>query len=402
MPAPTATEKFVNWITGVPMALFDATGSIFNASGSNSTIGLVPDPGSVAGTTRFLREDATWADPLSGAFNSFPNLLINADGVVDQRSNGAAATTTDDTYGSSDRWYTLTQTASISVQRQQNGADGIPWYQRLTQTQAAAQRMGRAQIIEGKNCTQVRGSTVVLSGKIRCSSSQAIRYAILEWSGTEDTVTSDVVLDWTSTTYTINNFFINNASLSVIATGSVTPAAATWTSLTELTLAADTNLNNLIVFIWTEGTAAQNVTLDLGWIKLENNSVATQWVPPTITEETLNCQRYAYLLKTSGTGRAETATLLSFPFVLNPPMRTTPTASSSDLLGTIQARDFNGAVTRTCPNPTLNAFLVSETGGYFEILPAVAWTPANWTIGNLGFLNCTSVAGSGLLISAEL
>jgi hypothetical protein len=34
--------------------------SVFNASGSTHTSGLVPDPGATAGSTRYLREDASW------------------------------------------------------------------------------------------------------------------------------------------------------------------------------------------------------------------------------------------------------------------------------------------------------------------------------------------------------
>lgn len=56
-----ASERFVNVNTNSPLALTDATGSIFGASGAGHTIGLVPDPGAAAGTTRFLREDSTWA-----------------------------------------------------------------------------------------------------------------------------------------------------------------------------------------------------------------------------------------------------------------------------------------------------------------------------------------------------
>lgn len=48
------------------MALFDATGSVFNPSGSTHSVGLVPDPGSTAGSLRFLCEDGTWVTP-SGA-----------------------------------------------------------------------------------------------------------------------------------------------------------------------------------------------------------------------------------------------------------------------------------------------------------------------------------------------
>lgn len=72
--------KFVNWITGAPTPIEDGVASAFTlplqqsiidamnqapflASGVNHRAGFVPDPGAVAGTTKFLREDATWAVP---------------------------------------------------------------------------------------------------------------------------------------------------------------------------------------------------------------------------------------------------------------------------------------------------------------------------------------------------
>lgn len=386
----TSLFKFVNWITGTPTAIEEGVASAFTltlqdqiitamnqapflASGANHRAGFVPDPGAVAGTTKYLNENATFKQVAYTDITNTPtlNLLINSNGVIDQRNVGAAATTNDDTYGSSDRWYSLTQTASITVQRQQNGEDGNPWFQRLTQPQAAAQRMGRAQIIEGKNCTFLRGSNCVLSGRIRCSSSQPIRYAIIEWSGTEDTVTSDIVLDWTSSTYTINNFFINSASLSVISTGSITPSANTWTTLTELTLAASTNLNNIIVFIWTEGTAAQNVTLDIGWVKLEKGSVATSWYPPLTNDELENCQRYYWQTYGNSPGIFNfigyQAAGVSFTYTLThpTPMRTSPTATK------------NGTwAVSNCGQPTLTAdanfylLSVTVTGlGAFQYFP---------------------------------
>jgi len=63
MTAVKATEQFINWLTGKPIALFDAPNSAFNPSGSTHSPGLVPDPGSTTNSVRFLREDATWALP---------------------------------------------------------------------------------------------------------------------------------------------------------------------------------------------------------------------------------------------------------------------------------------------------------------------------------------------------
>lgn len=39
---------------------------VFGASGSSHAAGVVPDPGSSAGSTRYLREDGTWATPAGG------------------------------------------------------------------------------------------------------------------------------------------------------------------------------------------------------------------------------------------------------------------------------------------------------------------------------------------------
>ncbi|PYS92486.1 MAG: hypothetical protein DMF62_00325 [Acidobacteria bacterium] len=56
--------------TGVPTIAVAKTDywdtTDFVASGGSHAHGLVPDPGSSAGTTKFLREDATWAAPAGG------------------------------------------------------------------------------------------------------------------------------------------------------------------------------------------------------------------------------------------------------------------------------------------------------------------------------------------------
>ncbi len=61
----TGTVKYLRedatWVTPP-----NATYTTFGPSGSSHAIGLVPDPGATSGTTRFLREDATWGVPPSG------------------------------------------------------------------------------------------------------------------------------------------------------------------------------------------------------------------------------------------------------------------------------------------------------------------------------------------------
>lgn len=53
-------------------ALVPADYPVFVASGASHAAGAVPDPGAAAGTTRFLREDATWQVPAGGS-TSFAN-----------------------------------------------------------------------------------------------------------------------------------------------------------------------------------------------------------------------------------------------------------------------------------------------------------------------------------------
>lgn len=52
--------------------------SDFVASGASHARGAVPDPGGSAGTTRFLREDATWAVPAAAAAEAAANTKIRA------------------------------------------------------------------------------------------------------------------------------------------------------------------------------------------------------------------------------------------------------------------------------------------------------------------------------------
>jgi hypothetical protein len=49
--------------------------SDFTPSGTGHARGTVPDPGAAAGTTKFLREDATWAVPAGGSGLTHPQVL---------------------------------------------------------------------------------------------------------------------------------------------------------------------------------------------------------------------------------------------------------------------------------------------------------------------------------------
>jgi hypothetical protein len=253
------------------------TGSAWVAAGADAFAAL-------AGAT--FTGDVSLTSLNGGPLGGFRNLLINPMGRINQR---LASSNADDTYGH-DRWNVLTQTGAVAVSALSDVENGLPSMMRMTQSQATAQRMGISQIVESVNCKHLRGEPVTLSGRVRCSAAATLRYAILEWTSTADSVTSDVVNDWTSSTYTAGNFFLAS-NLTVTAVGSLALSANTLTDLTALTGTLGSSMNNLIVLIWTEGTVAQNVTMDYA-LQLEQGSVAAPREVRPITTELHLCQRY--------------------------------------------------------------------------------------------------------------
>lgn len=217
------------------------------------------------------------------------NYVRNGSFMIDQMRLSASSYS-DNTY-SIDFWKTLTQTASVQMTQQTVQENGTPFNIRMTQNQASAQRMGLITTILAADCEELRGKAVILSGRVRISNSQAVRYAILEWTGTANTVTTDVVNDWTSSTYTTGNFF-NSTTLTVTAVGSITPSANTWTDITALTGTIGSSMTNALVFFWTEGTAAQNVTFDIARVKLEQGSTATTFTEESFAQLLIAAQLY--------------------------------------------------------------------------------------------------------------
>lgn len=358
---PNSPEKFIEWVTGFPMALRDAVNSTFGGTGPDSGIGLVPDPGPGATTNRYLNETGIWKQvqyseiggiPTPVVYSPFDNLIINPNAGVNQRGTGSGA---DDTYVGPDRFYNLSQTGAITASQGLLGADGIPIYHRINQDQAIAQRMGRCTILEDIYCNFLRGGPSTLSGSVRCSIATNIKVAVVEWISTANVVTSDLVNDWTSPIYTAGNFFIGGGVLGQISVGTITVAANTWTEIAALITAIHSStLNNIYVFVWTESTVAQNVTLDFV-LKLEQNNAASEFLVPVFETEYLKCKRYLQSITgVTGTGffmmgGFETASRLNifmeFPVNLRVGGTVVSTAGN-----TFVARAIAGGILSTCSN----------------------------------------------------
>lgn len=286
------------------------------------------------------------------------NFLMNGGGDFFQRQTpGTLTAVSDDTYGP-DRWNVLTQTASIQLQRTTGDTQSVNAI-RMKQNQAAAQRFGMSQILENIDSKKFRSRTVNFQCRINCSNNQQINVAILEWTGTADSVTSDVVNDWTNATLTAGNFFLG-ASLTVTATANVTPSAATWTAL-SVQGTISSSCNNLIVMVWTNGTAAQNVTLDVTEAGLYDGAQSRDWLPRSYVDEFYRCQRYYNKSPGCDSGSATAAPTASpvntivptagtgnFYIPVRHPveMRVTPTVHLYDSSGTVD-KVYKGADAKT-------------------------------------------------------
>jgi hypothetical protein len=234
------------------------------------------------------------ADPVAGAssassgsISSAENLLHNGGFAIHQR---ATTTGINDAY-CLDRWYVLTNTGSLTIAQQNVTEAGQAYNIRMTQPDVTAKRFGLAQIVEARDAQGLRGAAVALAARVRFSVSAPVRYAILTWTGTPDGVTSDVVNDWTSASYTGGGFF-KSTDQQVVATGHITPAANVWTDLPAITGTLSTATNNIIVMFWTENTAAQNVTLDLGLARLVTGDTADTFPARAYGNELTLCQRF--------------------------------------------------------------------------------------------------------------
>lgn len=309
--------------------------------------------------------------PLSG----FRNAIINGAGAVNQRQ---ATTAADDTYAH-DRHYALTQTAAIGVSTLTAPADGIAAMIRLTQTQVTAQRFGYAQIVEAVETYGKRGKLVTLGGKLRYSNAAPVRYAILEWTGTADAVTSDVVNSWTNGTFTAGQFF-NSTTLTVRQVGTITPTAAVITDWSTSAIIG-TSANNIIVFYWTEGTAAQGSTLDQRWYLVDGGAGDSDpFSARQHQQELALCQRYYFEMRYVNCGGYANGNLGStqqFPVE----MRVTPSAAK---VGTWFVSN--------CTQPVL----ALENGSRTAVMVYATST----TAGQTQF--ASAIAGNAITLDAEL
>jgi len=153
-------------------------------------------------------------------------------------------------------------------------------------------KFGIAQIIENANCFDAIGGAVTLSFQAKVSATTKldnVKCAIVAWSGTADSVTSDIISAWgaegTNPTLIANATYENSP-----ANLNVTTSFATY----SVTANVDTaSTSNIIVFIWSDVTdTTAGDFLYITNVQLEKGTQATSFEYRQYTTELALCQRY--------------------------------------------------------------------------------------------------------------
>jgi hypothetical protein len=301
----------------------------------------------------------------------FKNRIINGGMGIAQRGTSFTSGANDDDAYVLDRFYILSDgNDAIDVTQTTTVPTGAKYSIGLD-VETANKKFGIAQIIENANCFDAIGGNVTLSFQAKVSSTTKldnVKCAIVAWSGTADTVTSDIISAWgaegTNPTL-IANATYENSPVNL----NVTTSFASY----SVTANVDTaSTSNIIVFIWSDVTdTTAGDFLYITNVQLEKGSTATSFDYRPYGTELALCQRYyqtasVYVLRGTATRYWSFAT--QFPVV----MRATPTV-------TFTATDGGSAVT---DNSTVGA--VTDR---FEV--SARFTTSGSETGRVNFSNLT-------------
>ena len=241
-------------------------------------------------------DSITFADSstIASGFTGFKNRIINGGMDIAQRGTSFTSTSSannDDTYVL-DRFYILSDGNDIVDVTQTTTVPTGAKYSIGLDVETVNKKFGIAQIIENANCYDAIGGNVTISFQAKVSATanlDNIKCAIVSWSGTADTVTSDIISAWgvegTNPTLIANATYENTP-----ANLGVTTSFATY----SVTANVDTaSTSNIILFIWSDvTTTALGEFLYITNVQLEKGSTATSFEYRSYGAELQLCQRY--------------------------------------------------------------------------------------------------------------
>jgi hypothetical protein len=309
-------------------------------------------PVSISGTNGVTFPDSSLQTAAASPFG-LKNRLINGSFNIAQRGTSFVSGANDDDTYNLDRWYVLSDgNDAVDITQTTTVPTGAKYSIGLD-VETVNKKFGIAQIIENVNCYDAIGGNVTLSFQAKVSATTKldnVKCAIIAWSGTADTVTSDIISAWgvegTNPTLIANATYENTP-----ANLNVTTSWATYSVTANVDTASTTNI---IVFIWSDVT---DTTLgDFLYItnaQLEVGSTATPFERRMYGQELALCQRYYYRFNptasssnTLGSGFVQDSTNAQILHFFPVSMRTSPTAlEQSGTAGNYAIRSTGGVTT---------------------------------------------------------
>ena len=318
------------------------------------------------------------------------NRLINGSFNVAQRGTSFVSGANDDDTYNLDRWYVLSDgNDAVDITQTTTVPTGAKYSIGLD-VETVNKKFGIAQIIENVNCYDAIGGNVTLSFQAKVSATTKldnVKCAVIAWSGTADSVTSDIISAWgaegTNPTLIANATYENTP-----ANLNVTTSWATYSVTANVDTASTANI---IVFIWSDVTdTTAGDFLHITNAQLEIGTSATPFERRLYNQELANCQRYyekSYELLTApgantsigvvhvsaaSNGFGDMLTMIKF----NVEKRTAPTMTFYREDGTSGSWNMERSGSNTTPSVTSSS--VGDNGGRIYCA-----TGANWTVASL-------------------
>lgn len=289
------------------------------------------------------------------------NILYNGAMQVAQRGTSFTASANNDDVYTLDRWNLLSDgNDAVDVTQSTDGPERFA-YSIALDVETANKKFGIAQFLENKDSIQLENQTVTLSfyAKVTGSSISDVKAAVLSWSSTADSVTSDVVSSWNASG-TVPTFAANWTAENTPTNLNVTTSWARY----SVTATVDTaSMANVAVFIWNDdATTTLGDFLYITGVQLEAGTVATPFEHKPYGVELAECWRYYYKYRSTGehivNGLVSTAAqkVMNSDYPL--PMRATPTVTTYDNTGA--SGKINTLISNGTSTPGVTPALVQQ------------------------------------------
>jgi hypothetical protein len=203
------------------------------------------------------------------------NYAQNAEFRFFRRQVPGTLTSFQDTAYGPDRWKILNSGGAVNTQvarvAEVISSSPTPYVCQVRQADATARQFGIAQVLEYDRVVSLRGKTVSFNFWARTDTTEVsnIRAAIIEWTGTADSVTADIVSSWSSTPTLVASCTAINTPADLALTGTMQQF--------NISATLGSSFNNLVLFVWSTATEAQNDDFYITQMQLIEGAAPAAW-----------------------------------------------------------------------------------------------------------------------------